>query len=209
MQKKRLYEWVKAQSLPRPEKAVLRQLAHFADAQTGEAWATISALADEVDYCERKVQYALRALERDGIIENTGRTHRNQQRRLIPIYRLALPQAFAAPPTGEGVAPHFPAPMRPSGRTCVHPHKKNPEIHLSNERAVRKGSVPPELRAHFAAYRDEGWTRAYIDPCIWHEASRALEPIRETAGDRILRDARWVLREQDVQVLGVNGHVRP
>jgi hypothetical protein len=204
LSKKTLYNRAKTFALPRPEKAVLRQLIHFADERTGEVWATVPALADETDYCERKVQYALRALEEAGAIEYTGRKHRNHARRLVPIYRLTFGEwILHRSLSGETAAPEAPSDLHPHGRTLMHPHKKTSENKISKEiMQVRKtGDVPLWLRDEFVKDRGERWAASYIDHCHWFSKANELRPTTMVAAKRI-QEARRVLERFKITVCG-------
>jgi DNA-binding transcriptional ArsR family regulator len=198
LSKKHLYDWAKALGLPRPEKALLRQLIHFADSRSGEVWATVPVLAEEIDYSERKVQYALRSLEELGAIIDTGRKHRNQTRRLVPIYRLSDTSLFRAE-TGEQHAPGASTGLRPYGRSFVHPHKKNSENNISKEIGGVTGNVPGWLRDAFVVDRGEAWTASYVDSCTWFDDERALRPRTGMASQR-LRDAQRLLKSFGILV---------
>lgn len=207
MDKKPLYQWAKAQKLLRSEKAVLRQLVHFCNPGTMETWGTVPALAEEVTYSERKVQYALRNLEQLGLIASTGRNHRTPARRLVPIYRLT-PGELPPSNSGDRIAPKGMSDLHRQGRSHVHPHMKEPEKIFKGRIEARKGTVPAWLRADFVAAQDEAWVRSCIDPCLWNADEATLQPERDIAGDKILRDAKYVLRKHGIQLLGKDGHAR-
>lgn len=89
-QKVDLLKWVDDQQQLDPLSAsVLEKLAQFADAE-GCAWAKVDTLAMKTRLSIRAVQIRLRKLEAEGLIENTGRSHRlKNSTRSVPIYQLA------------------------------------------------------------------------------------------------------------------------
>lgn len=57
---------------------------------------------------------------------------------------------------------------------------------------------PAQLRAAAVAARDESWVRAWIDPCGWDAATKALIPRGPTARDRINQELGRHLRSWSV-----------
>ncbi len=85
-----LGKWVESQrQLDSVSKYILEKLAVFADPE-GCAWAKVDTLALKCNVSDRTVQTRLRKLEAEGLIVNTGRTHRlRNSTRSVPIYQLA------------------------------------------------------------------------------------------------------------------------
>lgn len=151
-QKADLFKWANdQQQLAMRTKAILKELCAFADAEC-VTWSPVATLAYAANCNERTVQYHLRKLEAEGLLEPTGGTHRlEDSSRSVPLYRLAphveglgLREGCAPPPIkgseaggGEGVAPSMGAKIAPieKGHGCksassmgaigLHPHKEN------------------------------------------------------------------------------------
>lgn len=76
----------------------------------------------------------------------------------------------------------------------------NPSNHSDSEENFFKG--PKEVRDAFAKQLGEEWCRTYIDRCAWQDIpERALIPATQTAGLRIIREARALLRELGLSIL--------
>jgi hypothetical protein len=76
----------------------------------------------------------------------------------------------------------------------------NPSIPSDSEENIFKG--PKEVRTAFVAKLGEEWCRTYLDRCAWQDIpERALIPATQTAGLRIVREARALLRELGLAVL--------
>jgi hypothetical protein len=90
--KDRLLAWVDDQcGVDLTAKWVLMKLAVFADAER-TAWAAVSYLAASAMCSARKVQYALRDLEKAGLIRPTGHRHHladSKFKRTVPLYQVA------------------------------------------------------------------------------------------------------------------------
>ena len=62
---------------------------------------------------------------------------------------------------------------------------------------------PKEVRQAFVAELGDAWCRSYLDHCAWQDVpERALIPATATAGQRITREARKILKAQGLSVLG-------
>lgn len=75
-------------------KGVLAKLAAVSDVDDC-AWMEVGLLAQRVGCSERKVQYVLRELTGEGLLRETGRTHRKGTRR-VPVYELVVDHAAVA-----------------------------------------------------------------------------------------------------------------
>lgn len=61
---------------------------------------------------------------------------------------------------------------------------------------------PAEVRQAFVIWSGEAWTRTYIDPAGWQDVpDRALIPATNTAGRKIVEDAKAVLDKLNILVL--------
>ena len=61
---------------------------------------------------------------------------------------------------------------------------------------------PDAVRDAFLDAMGEAWCGSYLDPCAWQDVpERALIPANGYAGQRIIRDARHVLKKLDLTVL--------
>ena len=60
---------------------------------------------------------------------------------------------------------------------------------------------PAALRRAFVVHFGEGRTIAYLDRATWRDADRVVIPVTGVAFDFFNRDARWLLREQDVRLV--------
>lgn len=161
-QKADLFKWANdQQQLAMRTKAILKELCAFADAEC-VTWSPVATLAYAANCNERTVQYHLRKLEAEGLLEPTGGTHRlEDSSRSVPLYRLAphveglgLRDGSAPPPMvakGEGGDASMGAKVAPiepgygckstssMGAIGLHPHKENlgepEEADASSERA--------------------------------------------------------------------------
>jgi DNA-binding transcriptional ArsR family regulator len=75
-------------------KAIMSKLAGVADDHDC-GWMTVSLLAQRTGASERTVQGRMRALERQGLLKNTGRTYRYGTRS-VPLYELAVDHVAVA-----------------------------------------------------------------------------------------------------------------
>lgn len=63
-------------------------------------------------------------------------------------------------------------------------------------------SGPKEIRDAFCAQLGEAWCRSYLDRCAWQDIpERALIPASNTAGARIVREGRAILKAHGLCVL--------
>jgi hypothetical protein len=90
--KDELLAWVNGQfQLDVTSKFILYRLAQFADADCC-AWSEVATLAKAVNVSERTIQYRLRDMEAEGLLEDTGRKHTlefSKNGRKVPIYQVA------------------------------------------------------------------------------------------------------------------------
>lgn len=90
MSKNKLLDWVDEQAqLDTVSKYILDKLARYADADCC-AWAKVATLAGYVNKSERTVQQRLRLMQEQGLLKDTGRTHRLEgSTRSVPVYQMA------------------------------------------------------------------------------------------------------------------------
>jgi hypothetical protein len=146
-QKVDLLKWANDQvHLPSQTKAVLKELASFADAD-GCAWAKVATLAYAVNLKERQVQNHLERLRADGAVRLSGRMHRlKKSTRSVPVYQLA-PALFdgldeaAADGFGSAVEAVVPADCM-GAEDCTH----RPEHGCNREGGMGAAGCTPHRR---------------------------------------------------------------
>lgn len=185
-QKADLYKWANdQQQLAMRTKAILKELCHFADAEC-VTWSPVATLAYAANCNERTVQYHLRKLEAEGLLEPTGGTHRlEDSTRSVPLYRLAPrveglglregctppPPPIAAACEGGASGPSMGAKIAPiepgygckstssMGAKGLHPHKEilgNPEEADASSERARDIDLDGVLAGIEAAYPRRG-----------------------------------------------------
>lgn len=91
-----------------------------------------------------------------------------------------------------------PSPQKPEARA----KDKGPDSPLSLSDAKNDFLGPSEVRQAFAAELGDGWCRSYLDRCAWQDVpERALIPATATAGQRIIREGRAILKRLGLSVL--------
>jgi hypothetical protein len=200
MNKKPLYDWAKSQKLPRPEKAVLKAMVGFTTRSDGQVWVKVPSLVEETDYCERRVQYALRALTSENLITDTGRRHRSRSGGFVPIYQLHI----GAAALGEDHAPDGLAEMHPLGCKELHPDRKHSQ-NTSIGSKMMKGNVPAALLHDFAQQVSSDLTRKYLSFADLDEAAGLLLPKSDIAGAEIWRAGRRFFVDRGIRILKRDG----
>lgn len=64
-----------------------------------------------------------------------------------------------------------------------------------------EGNVPNWLQSEFLGSFAETWVRAWLVPCIWDAETSTLLPRTNVAGDRLMREGKFLLDQHGVTVL--------
>lgn len=66
---------------------------------------------------------------------------------------------------------------------------------------LREGNVPDWLKSEFLGSFAETWVRAWLVPCTWDAENNTLLPRTNVAGDRLMREGKFLLDRHGVTVL--------
>jgi hypothetical protein len=200
MTKKSLCDLVKAQSLPRPEKAVLKAMVGFATRPDGQVWVKVASLVEETAYRERRVQYALRTWASEHLITDTGRKHRSRSGRFVPIYQLHSGIA----PLGEDRAPGGFSGMHPVGCKELHPDRKHSQ-NTSVGSKMRMGNIPAAFFREFAQQVCPDLIGKYLSFADLDETAGLFRPQSDIAGTELWRAGRRFFEARGIRVLKRDG----